>query len=149
MSGIWTEDDLRSTIPFEEIEVLESEADTPDDLLDELPHDREPIEEMEPTVARLPHQISEERPTRRQANWDLTPPLSTAEHRTPTRARVHDEVTAVRTNPLRSREERYWVDAHAVVDREGKLTLSPRVARQLPEGAVVEIRIARWALEED
>ena len=142
MSGIWTEDDLRSTIPFEEIDVDDTDVGpTTSDLLSGLPEN--PSIETERAVAR----IVGERPTRTKESWEVIPAQGTV--RQPDHpARVYDEVTAVREDPRR-RENRQWVDVHAVVGDDGELKLPMRLARRLPKGSVVEVRIASWVLPDE
>lgn len=43
--------------------------------------------------------------------------------------------------------QRAWVDLHAVVDEEGRLRLPEDAARKLQPGAIVEVRVAAWALD--
>ena len=141
MSGIWTEEDLRTTVPFEEIDIDSmDDASSTSDLLAALPDD--PPIETEPTTDRL---TSVE--TYDYARRNVTPPYQRVNARNDP-ARVYDEITAVRENPLR-REERQWLDVHAVVDEQGRLQLPPRMARRLAAGSVVEIRVASWALPDE
>jgi hypothetical protein len=146
---MWTEDDLRTTIPFEEIEVLASEdSEAPEDLLDELPSHTDRIGDLEPQSG--PRELTPTTGSRK--NWQVTPPLEESSESSTRTRQVHDEVTAVTRNPLQTRqssEESYWVDVHAVVDEDGRLSLPPRLARRLEQGAVVELRIAQWALSDE
>jgi len=141
MSGTWRQDELRGTIPFEEIELIEIVDFESNDLLEALPD--EPAIMLELTVARVPHPLRQEVPTVAQAGWELTPPLGSLQSRA-NRRPVHDEVTAVRPAP--QGQEQHWVDLHAIVDGEGRLELPARISTKLPAGAVIEIRVASWAL---
>jgi hypothetical protein len=140
MSGIWTEEDLRTTIQFEEIDVDDTGVGpTTSDLLSALPDD--PAIETEERDRRL-HPGRASAPTISQENWDMMPA-----HERLKPERVYEEVTAVREDPRRV-EKTQWIDVHAVVDRNGRLTLPGKLAERLAPGSVVEIRIGRWALPE-
>ena len=127
MSRMSTEDELRNTLPF----------GTP-----------APAAQREITVARLPQAVAQEKATVSRPGWDLTPPLRTVATPRPKPPKVYEEVTAVGQDPRRS-ESAAWIDVHAVVDAEGRLKLPERVARDLREGTVVELRLARWAVADD
>lgn len=93
--------------------------------------------EVAPELA-LPDEV-----TGKQSAANVAPPMDTAND--PIEA-PRDEITNVRA---RQREEREWVDLHAVVDDEGRLRLPEDTARKLQPGAIVEVRIAAWAVDPD
>ena len=131
MSGSWTESDLRGTIPFEDIELIEI-TDEPADLLDEV-IDGSAVRSYVPGLAKQD-----------DPRWEATPPLGSWN---PSRKdpAPFDEVTAVRAAPDNDGEA-HWVDIHAVVGRDGELRLPERLARRMREGTVVEVRVAAWAV---
>lgn len=146
-------DELRETLQFEDVELIELDED-PEDLLAGLPDN--PSVGLEATVARpFPRGNVHQAPTRALQGWDVVPPPSISRPEAAARAsaparevapRPHEEITAVRKKP--DTDGAHWIDLHAVVGADGVLRLPEDVARRLNPGAIVEIRLAAWAVEE-
>lgn len=155
MSGRRQHDDAAGTIRLDEDDLVEMQSET--DLFAPFPD--EARAQREDTVSRVPQQVVHEAPTRQARNWDLSPSPPHFEDDTPTNGRARaphpqpqpprEEVTAVRAGGRASDEDqREWIDSHAVVDDEGRLRLPEDIARALQPGAIVEVRLAAWAVEE-
>ena len=85
-------------------------------------------ERTQPGTSR---QMVHEAQTRAAGAWDVAPAVARA-----------DEVTGIR------RREDEFVDVCVVVDSEGRLRPPEDVAKQLQPGAIVQVRIAAWAVPE-
>lgn len=137
----WRDDDPAGTIRLEDSDLVEMHSAV--DLFAPFPD--EARAQQEDTVRGVPHPIHQS-PTRNAASWDLDP-MAQPSRRAPQDGprEPFSEVTAVR-NARSGGKERQWVDLHAVVDENGRLRLPENVAKQLQEGAIVEVRLAAWAV---
>ena len=131
MSESWNDDELRGTIKFEDVELIEI-TDEPDDLLEAV------------AQGATAENYFQSMTTNEVMRWESTPPLGSWNPMRAQRA-PFDEVTAVRRKPETDAES-HWVDIHAIVGRDGELRLPERLAQRLREGTVVEVRVAAWAV---
>lgn len=154
MNGPWQDDDPAGTIRLDESDIVEMESAA--DLFAPFPNELRQVASNIDTVRGTPSQLAQESPTREARMWDLSPRAAqhagaSAHHDdSPTNGRArtpYREVTAVRSNRDGERD-REWIDMHAVVDDEGRLRLPEDVARALQSGAIVEVRLAAWAVKD-
>jgi len=169
------DEELRGTIPFEDIDLEEDEGDDFGELLDAV-NSGDSVETYDPnprgidrTIRRaVPEDIAraakpaepalENARTTRREPWDVGPP----EPAEPADAPVPPgEKTTVRKVPRVFREEtrihrlqdpaptsQHWIDCHAVVDADGRLKIPAKIASRLQSGEVIEIRIASTFVDE-
>ncbi len=135
-------DDPAGTIRLDEADLVEMHSAV--DLFAPFPEDARA--QQEATAHGVPHPIHQA-PTRQAAAWDIEPARAAAAAREP-QPETPNEITAVR-KPRKGTKEREWVDLHAVVDEEGRLRLPEHVAKQLQVGAIVQVRVAGWAIADD